>query len=132
MPDAVRVLGARELSRSLDRAGRAVADNADANARVATLVATTGTHTAPRRSGRLAGGHRRRATKVDAEVSNALPYANVQHWGVGPRAGLRGPHNVRGSRWLLDAVQDRERSIVDIYRAKVDQVVGAIRGGPRG
>ena len=132
MPDAVQVVGARELSRSLERAGRALGDNADTNARVSTLVATSAQHTAPRRTGRLAGGHRKRATKVDAEVSNTLPYANAQHWGVGPRAGLRGPHNIRGTRWLLDTVQDRQASIVDLYRAKVDRVVGAIRGGPRG
>lgn len=130
MADVVQVVGARELERTLARAGRELGDQTEASTKVAALVATKASRTAPRRTGRLAGAHRKQGARAGATVTNPLSYASVQHWGVGPRAGLRGPHNIRGRRWLVNAVDDQQRTIVNVYAAAVDATVARIRGAP--
>lgn len=132
MPEpVVKVEGARELRRTLAAAGHDLADMTAANAEVAALVAGYGSRSAPRRSGRLAGSHRGNKSKTQAVVragGASVPYANAIHWGVGARAGLRGPHNIAPRPWLWQAANDHRPEVIDLYWQRVEAAVKSIHG----
>ena len=128
---SLRVEGARELRATMRRAGIDLSDLTDANAAVAMLIATAATSGAPRRTGRLAGSNRPNRAKTKAVVragGAGVPYANAIHWGVGPRAGLRGPHNIRRRPWIWDAANAKQDQVIDLYWTKVQQAIWKIRG----
>ena len=128
MASTVQVRGAQTLRATLRRAQAALADQTPANAKVADMVRLTASRTAPRRSGRLAGGHRATRTKVEAGVTNAVQYAGPIHFGVGPRRGLRGPHNIRPRPWLANAVTGQRDALVGVYADRMHTIVSKIRG----
>lgn len=86
---------------------------------------------APKRTGRLASSW---ASDIDAGSvglefgSSAVPYAGPQHWGVGPRAGLRGPHNIRASRFLIRAIDSTRSRWEDAYSQSIEKQLGKVQG----
>lgn len=124
MSAVVEVRGARQLRRSLRRAGDDLEDLKAAHARVARLVAGVATSTAPRRTGRLASTVRPAGTKTQAIVRAGyarVPYANPIHWGW-PRRGIR------PQPWLSTAAQNTETAWVGIYMHEVDQLLARVEG----
>lgn len=131
---AIEVQGAAQLRRTLKAAGNDLADFTAANAEVAAMVARAATGTAPRGpSGRLAGSIRGNKAKARATVlagGASVRYANAIHWGTGPRAGLRGPHNIRPRPWLWQAAQDNEAKVTEFYLRRLEAIVGKVQGAP--
>ena len=121
----VRVEGVRELRAALRRAGQSLDDFKDTNERVARIVVTEVQRRAPRRTGRLARSARpsKSATRATVSAGGArVPYANAVHWGVGPRPGRRGPHNIRRNPFVWDSIEETEPRWLKEYQAAVEKI----------
>ena len=119
----VGVQGVEQLQAGLTRADAALADWSATNRLAAARLALAGARYAPRRSGRLAGSHRPVATSTSAAVEVTASYAGPIRYGVGPRAGLRGPHNITANDWLGEAVDQTGPGIESLYAAEVSNIV---------
>lgn len=124
MPAQVQVQGARELRRTLKRAGVSLEDMKDANAAAGNIVAGAGRVTAPRRSGSMAGTVRASRAAASATVragGAAVPYANVIHWGWSA-------HHIKAQPWLSEAATSTEAQWTAAYEAGVEKVLATIKG----
>lgn len=120
----VQVVGARELARTLKKAGVQVADMKAANGRVGQIVVRASTPITPVRSGRLAGSIRpsRQQAAVTIRAGGAsIPYAGVQHWGW-PR------HHIRASLFLTTGAENSEPVWVETYFAELNKIIDGIEG----
>lgn len=121
----VRVEGARELRRSLRKAGSDLQDlRDDAHRPVSTFVAAQARPAAPRLTGRLASSGRPGATKTSAVVrfgGARVPYAGPIHWGWPAR-------NIKAQPWLADTVDRTMPAWSRMYEDAVARVVATIRG----
>jgi hypothetical protein len=127
----VQVQGARELRASLLNAGVMVGDLKDANRRVGQVVADRAEQLAPKRSGRLAGSGRPGAAKTQAVVrfgGSGVPYAAALQWGVGPRAGQTGPHNIRPTLFATNAADQTRETWLDVYMSAVNEALDQVKG----
>lgn len=118
----IKVHGARELRRSLKRAGAELTDMKDANAKVAAYVATAAASRAPRRTGRLAGSGRgnRAVSKAVVTFGGARqPYAGPIHWGW-PL------HGIEAQPFVVDAARQTEPTWLAMYAHDVDRIVDSI------
>ena len=109
MDDVVQVVGADRLAATLREFSRSLDDLSDANRRAGEAVASAAVSRVPRRTGRLAGSQRVDAAPADVSVAFGAVYASPIHWGVGPRVGLRGPHNLPATLFLTDALAAQGR-----------------------
>lgn len=124
MAAPVRVDGARQLRASLKRAGVALDDLKEANAKVAAYVAQLANARAPRRTGRLAATLRGNRAAGRARVSAgtaAIPYAGPIHWGWEAR-------NIDPQPWITEAAQDSQTVWLAQYSAELDNIVSQIEG----
>lgn len=120
----VKIEGARELRRTLKRAGVDVEDMKDANAAAGNIVAAAGRVSAPRRSGRLGGTVRASRAAASATVragGAAVPYAGVIHWGWPG-------HHISAQPWLSEAATRTEATWLAAYEAGVAKVLDRIKG----
>jgi hypothetical protein len=65
---------------------------------------------------------------TDVDVSFGAVHAAPIHWGVGPRVGLRGPHNIAATLFLTTAFAGQEDAIADIYLSAIDKRLGKVQG----
>lgn len=120
----IRVEGARELARSLRRAGVAVADMKAANERVGAIVAVRAKELAPRDSGALAGSVRPSKQQAGVTVragGGRVPYAAVQQWGW-PR------RNIAATYFLTNGLAQSQAEALAQYYAEVDLLLDKIEG----
>src|SRR5262245_10148527 len=120
----VRVEGARELRRTLKKAGDDLADLRDLHRQVAGVIVPVATAGAPHLTGRLAGSLRTGATKTQAIVragSAAVPYAGVQEWGW-PR------RRIRPQPFVVPAAHETEPRWTGIYLDGVQAIVDKVKG----
>lgn len=120
----VEVRGARELRRTLRRAGIDLQDLKEAHAQVGGIVAAAGRTSAPRRSGTLAGSIRASKAAASATVRAGgarVPYAGVIHWGW-PR------RNIAAQPWLSEAAQSTEPAWTSAYLEAVDKIIATVKG----
>lgn len=120
---SVRVTGVDELEAGLSRADAALSDWRAINQSAAETLARAGARYAPRRTGHLAGSHHPLATATTAAVEVTAAYAGPIRYGVGPRVGMRGPHNIAPQDWLGDAVDQAGPEIESLYAAEVSNIV---------
>lgn len=115
---AVEVEGARELRRALRRMGERADDLTDTHRAAAERVETAAEHGAPKRSGRLAGSGKARATKTRAYVTfgTRLEYAAVIHFGWPA-------HNIAPDPFLYDALDDRRSEVVELYERRIEALI---------
>ena len=79
---------------------------------------------APRRTGRLAS-----TIAADAaEVSVGTAYAPALEYGVGPRPGRRGGHNIRARRFMRGAFEAVRPYAIGQVEKTTHRIVGTIRG----
>lgn len=124
MADSVRIVGLRELGRTLKKAGDDLADLKDAHAAVASMVAAAAAAGAPKRTGRLASSGRgnRAAARAVVQFGGArLPYAPVIHWGWSR-------HHIVAQPFASKAAQATEPRWVPVYEASVAAIVAAVHG----
>jgi hypothetical protein len=120
----IEVEGARELRRTLARAGHDLDDLVAANSAVAALVSTRSKSSAPHRSGRLAGSIRGSKAKASAVVragGAAVVYAGVIHYGWPA-------HNIEPDKFLTDTARATEPQWRAIYLAGVNKALAKVRG----
>lgn len=120
----VRVEGARELRRTLKRAGDDMADLKDANNRAAAIVAQWASVTAPRRTGALGMSVRPNRAVGRARVtggSAAVPYAGPIHWGW-PRRGIA------AQPFIAEAAVATQPAWEPAYRDDVQKVLDRVKG----
>lgn len=131
MPKAsstVQVEGARELRSALRKLGDDLDDFGDIHAKAAQVVIANARPRIHSRTGRLSSSGRPSSAKTSAVVRYGgarVPYANAIHWGVGPRVGMRGPHNIRPNRFAVDAAHETEPQWVELYFAGLTVYVAA-------
>jgi len=117
----IEVTGAREFRRRLNRLEKGLggSEMRKVHLNVAQLVESKAVATTPRRSGRLAGSVRGKATTRQATISAgkaSVPYAGVIHFGW-PR------RNIRANRFLYRGVaQAPFEAILDEYSTCVDDI----------
>lgn len=128
MPEVLEVRGFAQLRRTLRQAGADLEDMRSTNNSIAQFVGATAAQRAPRRSGMLAASWAPSNSKTAANVRFGVVYASPVHWGVGPRSGLRGPHNIAPNRFATEAAADTEPTWVDMYRDRVQELLDRVRG----
>jgi hypothetical protein len=120
----VTVEGARELRRSLARAGGDLGDMKEVHGEIANYVAVRAKSAAPRRSGRLASstrGNRAQSTAVVRAGGASVPYAGVIHWGWAR-------HSIEPQPFLVNTAHKTEPQWRLMYLRGVDKVLGRVKG----
>jgi len=124
----VRVRGAKQLRAELKGVAEGITDLKAANQSVGRIVGTEASATAPRRTGRLAGGWRAGAAQAKAAVTFTAPYANAVHWGTGPRTGKRGPHNIARRPFAWDAAVSTQPQWLAEYDTAIQDLLDRVTG----
>lgn len=131
----ISVEGARELRRSLRRAGSDLKDLKDANGRAAEIAAIASRALAPKKSGRLAGTIRSSGTKTAGILragSAGAPYANAVHWGrkmwPNTRHYRATRSTVRPQPFLSEGATNSEGQWLPIYFAELETIINRIEG----
>ena len=117
----VRVEGAKELRRTLRKAGIDVADLKTANAQAAAYVATASRGAARHRTGRMAASVRGNRAQARAVVTSRLIYAPVQHFGWPG-------HHISPDPWVTETAQRTEPTWLDMYMRDLERVLDGIQG----
>lgn len=123
-PPLVAVVGARQLRRTLRKAGDDLTEMRAAHQAVANLVAGAATATAPRRTGLLAGTVRGAGTKTHATIRAGyarVPYAGPIHWGWPAR-------HIRANPWLTTAGASTEPAWFALYTRRVEDILDTVKG----
>ena len=119
-----KILGARELRRTLKQAGVDMNDMKDVNAAVANLVVGEARSRAPRKSGALAASGRGNRAVGKAQIifgGARLRYAGPIHWGWPARG-------IRARPFASEAAQSTEPQWTELYLQGVQTVIASIRG----
>ena len=126
--DAVQIetIGLARLTASLGRLEGDLADIAPEDA--ARIIGTAASARAPKRSGALAASRFTSTTKGVVTIGFGAAHAGPHNFGTGPRAGLRGPHNIRATRFLTGAATDKESAWIDSYMDEVETAIGKVKG----
>jgi hypothetical protein len=128
----VRVLGADQAASSLRRVVARLQRMQASHAAIGTELVNLAGARVPNRSGRSTGALRR-SIRADAQplaviVTATAGHAGAIEYGVGPRAGLRGPHNIAPGRYMAGA-RDRAAGVaVDRLTTDVDAIVSTVKG----
>lgn len=122
----IRVEGAARLEATLGQLARALPDVAPAEA--ARIIGQVARMNAPKRTGRLASSWAPDDSAGVLGLSFGAAHAAPIHWGVGPRPGLRGPHNIRPSRYLIDAIEATRAQWVGEYQQEIQNEIGKVKG----
>lgn len=120
----IEVEGARELRRTLARAGHEIDDMVAANAEVSAFVAARAKSAAPRRSGRLASSVRGNKAKSSAVVRAGgarVVYAGVIHYGWAR-------HNIEPQPFLVNTAHSTELQWREIYLRNINKALSKVRG----
>lgn len=117
----IEVEGATELRATLAKAGADLDDFHDAHGKVAALVGRRAAQLAPKVSGALAASMSPTAENTAALIGFGVVYAGVIEGGW-PR------HNIAATRFATTAAQETEDAWLGIYAARVDDIVGSVKG----
>lgn len=116
----LRKLGNEDARQAIRKAGKTAAEK----------VVDAALPNVPVRTGRLKASVRSVASVTSAagKAGGArVPYAPAVHWGTGPRAGQRGPHNIPRRAFLWDAQQRMLGEITEAYEDEIEDIVNQFR-----
>lgn len=130
---AVRVEGLREVRKQLrdfkDDVGKDMLR--DAHKQLADRVVDLAQPRVPTKTGALAASLRGLGS-VSAATGKAggakARHAAAIHFGVGARPGLRGPHNIKASPFLFDALKRLEPDAADEYAQQLSRLIRRLKG----
>lgn len=125
---AATVEGLDTLTRTLDAFARDLGNLDDAAAAAGAKVLARARATAPKRSGRLAGSGFAQVDGSDAAIGFRAAHAAPLEWGVGPRVGLRGPHNIPARHYLAHALTSSQDDVEGVYAVAVNDRLDNVRG----
>lgn len=103
-------------------------DWTETNKAVAKIAAVRGRADAPRRTGRLAASVRPGATRIAAierAGNTSVPYAGPIHWGWPKR-------HIKPNPFMSRAAHETQPEWIDIYFAKLNEMIDKIKGDPNG
>ena len=126
MAEGVQVEGLETLQASLRRLSAALPEVAPAGA--ADVIGTRARANAPKRSGRLASSWAPSSGAGVVTLSFGVIYAGPVHFGVGPRVGLRGPHNIRPNPYLWRAIETTQSQWVEEYQQDIESLLDNVKG----
>jgi hypothetical protein len=133
MPDNVK--GEARLKATLRAASAAMAGPglADAARQAESVMVRSVKARTPRRSGALAASVRPASVGTPgagrtAAVESALTYAAPIEYGVGPRRGQRGGHNIRAARMFAEGAADAEGPAVEAAADAVRKIMRRVKG----
>lgn len=122
----IEIQGLERLTASLGQLKRDLADIAPDDA--ARIIGTAAKARAPKRTGRLASSFSSDAGNGVVSVSFSAAHAGPLNFGVGPRTGLRGPHNIAATRFLTGAVKDTQSAWLNAYAEDIDDKLDNVKG----
>lgn len=117
--DRVKVRGLDRLRATLARAADDIEDGSPATEMVAEYVAKASAQGSPRRTGRMAAGHRARTSKGVAQVENATSYAGYVYYGT------RGN---KGRPWILAQAYKTQPTWLRFYEEQAQGALDKVRG----
>lgn len=131
---AVRIEGLKETRAAFKRINDTEVTKAltKANKSAAQLVVDAALPNVPFRTGRLVATVRALGSQTsgNAKAGGAkAPHAAAIHFGVGPRPGLRGPHNIQKRPFLHEAAAQRQADVAREYEAEIGRIFDLLRGG---
>lgn len=125
LQSGLQVEGARELRRTLKKAGDDLGDLKEAHAAAAGIVAPAARANAPvGPTGRLSSSVRPGATKTQSVIragKAAVPYAAVQEFGWPAR-------NIAAQPFVRPAAQDTEPQWTALFQAAINRILNRIKG----
>lgn len=122
----IEVQGLGRLESTLAALARALPDvSPDSAARV---IGQTARMNAPKRTGRLASSWAPDNQPGALGLTFGAAHAAALHWGVGARVGLRGPHNIRPSLYLLRAIESTQAQWVAEYQKELATLTSQVKG----
>jgi hypothetical protein len=120
----VQVRGAKQLRKTMKKAGDDLGDLKDVHAAVGNMVVQTARGLAPTRSGALAGSIRAARAVGSVTIragSGSIPYAGPIHWGWPAR-------NIAANPFLTDAATSTESAWVALYETELNKIIDRIEG----
>jgi hypothetical protein len=117
----IKVEGADNLRRTLDRAARDLEDMRGANTAAGAFVASASSSAAPRVTGALAASVHGEAVTDGAEIGSSLVYAGPIHNGW-PR------HHIVAQPFIRETAARTQPTWVSMYGANIRRIVAKIRG----
>lgn len=129
---AVKVEGLKETRAAFRRINDSGVNKAlrEANKSAAQVVVDAALPNVPVLSGRLKSTVKALGSQTAGNAKAGgvkAPHAAAIHWGVGPRPGKRGPHNIARRPFLSDAAQERGAAIAEEYEVAIDRVFDLVR-----
>lgn len=125
----VEVDGARQLRRTMRRAGEDFQDMKDLHTTVANIAAASVKTKAPKNTGALAGTVRGSGTKTAATVRAGFArtrYAGVNNYGWPAGSTMRGTFG--GSSFMNDGAKAAEPRAIAVYEVGIDRIINRIQG----
>lgn len=122
----IRVKGLERLTASLDRLEGDLADIAPPDA--ARIIGQAAQQRAPKRTGRLASSFSSATGEGTVSVRFNAAHAGPINFGVGPRTGMRGPHNIRATRFLTGTISDKEKVWIKTYENAAQSAANKVKG----
>lgn len=124
----VRVEGLDNLDRTLNAFADGLSDLTDAHSTIAAKVLADARRRSPVRSGRLSSSGFSQGTAQAAVFGFSAAHAPAIMFGVGPRVGLRGPHNIRANMFANAAADVNADYAAQQITAELDDRLGAVKG----
>jgi hypothetical protein len=94
----------------------------------AQVIGTEAKSRAPKRTGFLAGSWSAKSESGTLTFGFGAPYAGPINFGVGPRKGLRGPHNIKRTEFFTGAVNDKREEWLQKYVPPIEEAVSKVKG----
>jgi phage gpG-like protein len=120
MADAVTVVGADRLARTMRQAADDLRHLSEAHRKAADEVARNTRQRSRRRTGRLAASFTVTVADDGASVGSSLVYAGVQEFG--------GYNNIRPSYALRGGLDASTAAVTEIYLDAVTDAIGKVKG----
>lgn len=115
----VEVVNGREFRRALKAAEVDLAELKAAHQAAGAVVIAAAVPRTPRRTGRLAAGHRASRAQATARVTVAAVYASVIHYGWAARG-------IEPQPWLYTAAVDTEPRWLPVYEADIARILAKL------
>lgn len=124
--EPVQVVGADRLRATLSRFARQLVNLAPE--KVVSIIGRVAQQRAPKRTGRLAASFSGQTGPGEQLLKFGAEYAAPIHFGVGPRTGLRGPHNIRPNPYLFGAVDETHAQWERAYTEEIVDMARQVKG----
>lgn len=125
----VQVIGGRRLVQSLDRFSQQVKFIVPGE--MIAIIGQVAVMKAPKETGRLSASFNGYIVQKENPVvvlRFGIRYSAAVHFGVGPRPGLRGAHNVKPNPYLSDAIEQTRPRWEESYIRKISAMCYKVRG----